>query len=247
MSSVGVVSTPGVPRVGAELVARRAVAVGCAALVPAVLIGALGGRLAMRYLASVNPEEGGFLTNDGFVVGQVTTTGTGLLLLSATQLTMVGAVVYMLVRPFLLGRGIARVALSASGFGLAAAALIVGPDGLDFTQIQPLWLAVALFVVMPVVVAGVFTALVERWLAPDSWFLTASAARVLPLLVLWVLAGFALLVAVPLFLGALLVAVLVRRPLAAPPALRWAGRSAMVLIAGSGVWNLVSDTVEILG
>lgn len=247
MSSVVVESPYRSRRGSAEIVARRAAAVGCAALAAGLLVGALGGRLAMRLLAAVNPEDGGLLTDDGFSVGQVTSVGTAQLALAAIQLTMVGATVFMLVRPFLLGRGTTRVALCAAGFGLTAAALLVDPDGTDFSQLQPLWLAEALFVMLPVALVAVFAALAERWLAPGSWFLSASPARVLPLLALWVLGGPALLVAVPLFLGALLVALLARRRPAAPPAVRWGGRGALVLIAGSGVWNLVSDTAEILG
>jgi predicted Na+-dependent transporter len=127
------------------------------------------------------------------------------------------------------------------------AALTVAPGGSDFSQLQPLWLAEALFVVLPVLVVATFTALVERWLRPDSWFLTATAARVLPLLVLWALGGIGLLVVVPLFLTALLRAALGRRRPAVPAALRRAGQALLVLIAGTGLWSLVSDTAEILG
>lgn len=247
MSSVVVADPAGSRRAAVEVVARRAAAVGCAALVSAVLVGALGGRLAMRLLAAANPEDGGLLTDDGFSVGQVTAIGTVQLLLAAIQLALVGAAVYMLVRPLLLGHGIARVALSAAGFGLTAAALLVDPDGADFSALQPLWLAELLFVLLPVGVVAVFTALAERWLAPDSWFLTASPARVLPLLVLWVPGGVALLLAVPVFLGALVLALLPRRRSAGPPTLRWGGRGVLAVIAGSGVWNLLSDTALILG
>jgi hypothetical protein len=246
MSRVVEVSTSGSLGDRVEIVLRRAVAVGCAVLVSGVLVGALGGRLAMRLLAAVNPEDGGTLTDDGFTVGQVTSVGTLQLVLSATQLTMVGAMVYMLVRPLLPGRGTVRVALSAAGFGLTAAALLVDPSGIDFSQLQPLWLAEVLFVLLPVGLVAVFTALVERWLAPGSWFLTAPSARVLPLLALWAFGGFALLVVVPLFLGALLVAVLARRRPSVPTPVRFAGQGVLALIAGTGLWNLVADTAEIL-
>jgi hypothetical protein len=246
MSSVLAMSTSRIRRDRGEALLRRAVAVGCAALVSGVLVGAIGGRLAMRLLAAANPEDGGMLTDDGFSIGQVTSVGTLQLVLSATQLTMAGAMVYMLVRPVLPGRGAVRVGLSAAGFGLTAAALLVDPSGIDFSQLQPLWLGELLFVLLPVGLVAVFTALVERWLAPESWFLTAPPARVLPLLLLWVLGGAALLVVVPLFLGALLVAVLVRRRPTVPTPVRFAGQGVLALIAGSGLWNLAADTAEIL-
>jgi hypothetical protein len=53
-------------------------------------------------------------------------------------------------------------------------------------------------------------------------------------------------VVVPLFLGALLVAVLVPRRPSVPTHLRFAGQGVLALIAGSGLWNLVTDTAEIL-
>lgn len=243
---MGEVSAAESRRVRVEIVVRRAVAVGCAGLASAVLVGALGGRLAMRLLAAVNPEDAGTLTDDGFGVGQVTSLGTFQLVLAATQLTMIGAVVYMLVRPVLPGRGNVRVVVSATGFGLTAAALVVDPGGADFSRLQPLWLAEVLFVLLPVALVAVFTALAERWLAPDSWFLTASPARVLPLLALWAFGGVGLLFVVPLFLGALLVAIWGWRRPPLPSAGRWGGQGMLVLIAGSGLWNLVSDTAEIL-
>jgi len=138
MSSVVLESRAASRRADIEIVVRRAVAVGCAALVSGVLVGAIGGRLAMRLLAAANPEDSGLLTDDGFIVGQVTSVGSLQLVAAATQLTMLGATVYMLVRPFLPGRGAARVAASAAGFGLTLAALTVEPEGSDFSQLQPL-------------------------------------------------------------------------------------------------------------
>lgn len=246
MSSVDEVSTAGSRRCSVEVVVRRAIAVGVAALVSGVLVGALGGRLAMRILAAVNPEDGGMVTDDGFSVGQMTPGGTLQLVLAATQLTMIGAAVYLLVRPMLPRHGIRRVAASAAGFGLTAAALVVEPSGSDFRELQPLWLAEALFVLLPVVLVAVFSALAERWLTPDSWFLTAPPVQVLPLLAFWLLGGAGLVLVVPLFLGALLVAVLGRRRPSLPPALRRGGQGALALMVGLGLWNLVADTAEIL-
>ena len=201
----------------------------------------------MSLLASANPEDAGLTTNDGFTVGQVTAGGTAQLLLASIALTMLGATVYLLVRPLLLGTGGRRVALASLGFGLTAAALLVEPEGPDFGQLEPSWLPIVLFVALPVTLVGVFSVLAERWLADDSWFRTAPRGKVLPLLALWLAAGAVLVVAVPVFVVALLVSLV--RVDASPSvaaAARWVGRGVLVAIAALGTWSLVTDVASIL-
>jgi hypothetical protein len=203
----------------------------------------------MSLLAQANPEDTGVTTNDGFAVGQVTADGTVGLLFASIALALLGATVYLLVRPLLLGAGRARVALAALGFGVTAAALLIEPDGPDFAQLEPLWLPITLFVVLPIALVAVFSALAERWLAEDSWFRTAPRGRVLPLLALWLAAGAVLVLVVPIFAVALLVAAFVKVSVA--PAVvgvtTWVGRALLVVIAAAGTWNLVTDVTTILG
>ena len=110
------------------------------------VVSAVGGRLAMSLLASLNPEDAGVRSDDDFVIGQVTFGGTAQLTAATVQLTLVGAALYLLLRPFLVGTGAVRVVTSAIGFGVTFAAVIIHPDGVDFTRLEPLWLGIALFV-----------------------------------------------------------------------------------------------------
>ncbi|HRE15251.1 MAG TPA: hypothetical protein PLD37_13735, partial [Usitatibacteraceae bacterium] len=81
-----------------------AAAGGCAAVVAGLATAVLG-RLAMSLLAARNPEDAGTLSDDGFVMGQLTLGGTAQLTATVLQLGMVGAGLYLLLRPFLLGTG----------------------------------------------------------------------------------------------------------------------------------------------
>jgi hypothetical protein len=231
-----------------DRVARMAVAAGCAATVAGALVGGVLGRLAMSLLASRNPEDAGFTSDDGFTIGQVTAGGTTQLVFASIALAMVGASVYMIVRPLLLGVGAVRVAVASLGFGVTAAALLIDPEGFDFSQLEPPWLPVALFVVLPVALVAVFSTLVERFLADGSWFLSAPRRKVLPLLAIWLASGFGIVVVVPIFLVTLLLVAFVR--LDVKPAVlavaRWSGRAAMVAIAAAGTWNLAADISTIV-
>jgi hypothetical protein len=231
-----------------DRVARMAAAAGCAATIAGALVGGALGRLAMSLLASRNPEDAGFTSDDGFTIGQITAGGTIQLVFASIALAMVGASIYMILRPLLLGVGAIRVAVASLGFGVTAAALVIHPDGFDFSQLEPAWLPVALFVALPVTLVAVFSTLVERFLAEDSWFLTAPRRRVLPLLAIWMAGGLALVVVVPVFLVTLLLAAFGRAHVkpSVQTAVRWSGRAAMVVIAAAGTWNLATDISTIV-
>lgn len=211
-------------------------------------MGGVLGRLAMSLLASMNPEDAGSSSDDGFTVGQVTAGGITQLVFASVALAMVGASIYMIVRPLLMGHGTVRVVVTSFGFGVPAAALVIHPEGFDFSQLEPSWLPIALFVLLPVTLVAVFAMLVERFLADDSWFLTAPRRTVLPMLAIWLAAGLALVVVVPIFLVAMLFTAVVRVHLkpSVQSAVRWAGRAVLVAIAAAGTWNLATDISAIV-
>ena len=123
-----------------------AAAVGAAA---GLVWGGLGGRIAMRvvFLTS-NEHVRGLTSDDGFEIG--TFSGATIVLLILT--TIVGGMAGF-------GVGIIRMVTSgptwavAIGTSLAAAsfagASIVHTDGVDFRVLDPLWLTVGLFVLIP--------------------------------------------------------------------------------------------------
>ena len=111
--------------------------------------GGIGGRIAMRvvFLTS-NDHVRGLTSDDGFKIGTVS---------SAAMLLLVFTVILGGMAGF--GVGIIRMVTSgptwavAIGVSVAAAAFagagIVHTDGVDFRLLEPLWLTVGLFVLIP--------------------------------------------------------------------------------------------------
>src|SRR4051794_27383687 len=193
------------PRPLTETYLRQIAAIGCAAAIAGVLVGGVGGRLAMRLLAATNEEDSGAITDEGFVVGDITFGGTLQLLAASTQLAMVGAAAIVVIRPLLLGPAWFRVLSVATGSGVIVGAMVVRPGGVDFEALDPPLLAISLFVALPFVLGLVFSLLADRWLGDDSWFANGSFRRVRASVGIWLLAGIGLIIALPLLLIGLLV------------------------------------------
>ncbi|MGI9648497.1 MAG: hypothetical protein ACR2OI_08265 [Acidimicrobiia bacterium] len=136
--------------------------------------GGIGGRLAMRILFLTSDERvRGITSDDGFEIGVITGATVFLLVFTAILGAMAGAV-YGVLRMLLRGPRW----LIAIGVGIAAAAgqgaLVVKADGIDFRILEPLWLAVGLFLLITGAWGVSVVALTERLLRPGTVF------RVLP-------------------------------------------------------------------
>jgi hypothetical protein len=159
---------PAPPRLAT--VARRFAATVVAGAVTGFLAGGVGGRLAMLVLR-VTSGNGvpGVVSDDGFIIGQVTLAGTLSLLALGTAFGILGALVHRLVVPWLIGPRWFRRLTTATGSGVVVGAMLVHRGGLDFTRLRPAGLAIALFVLVP----GLFGALIgpvqEYCDRPDSW------------------------------------------------------------------------------
>ncbi len=134
-----------------------------AGAVSGVIVGGGLGRLAMRVLALTSPEIAqGRLTDDSARVGEFTVAGSVAL---AVALGVVGAVLgstYPLVRRFLPASRLGRVAGFALLTGVLGGALLVHDHpSFDYTVLQPTWLAVALFVLVPTLWGALTAGLVE--------------------------------------------------------------------------------------
>lgn len=174
-------------------------------LVPAgvlvgVLVGGVGSRLAMLVLRLTSPDYViGVESDDGFEIGVVTLQSFNLLFLGAS-VGIIGAGLFLLVRPWLIGPAWFRHLTTGLGCGVVVGSIVINPDGVDFNVLEPAWLAVALFVAIPALfgaLIGPAVAFAER---PGSW-LTASRWRwALMLPVLW----FPLVMVVLLFVTALI-------------------------------------------
>ena len=78
-------------RESAERALRRLSAITLAGALLGLLVGGVGGRLAMMLLARLNPDATGITSDDGFVIGQFTIGNTLQLLLTGTVFGLVGA------------------------------------------------------------------------------------------------------------------------------------------------------------
>jgi hypothetical protein len=220
-----------------EVVVRALAAASAAGALLGVLVGGVGGRLAMALLARLNPEDAGRITDDGFSVGRFTLTGSLNLLGASVQAGLTGALLYLALRKLALGPPAVRVASLTLGGTVVLGTFLVHPAGRDFRILEPDWLPVLLFLAIPAVFIPLLAVLAERWLAPASWFGTAPLRRVAPVLLVWLVAG----VLLPL-LGVAVVVGLVHHRLSTrldprvSTALAWTGR---VVLGALGVWALV--------
>ncbi len=157
------------------LVAARAIAAGVAAgLIAGFLIGGVGGRLAMLVLRlTSDPALRGLETDDGFIIG-IVSTSTIFLLMLTTMLGALGGLFYLVVRSWLPAR--TRRWWFGALAGAYGGAGVIRPGGIDFTRLEPLWLAIAMFVAICAAYGVAVSVFAERFLALDSRFRESRAA-----------------------------------------------------------------------
>lgn len=135
-----------------------------AGAVSGFVIGGVGGRLFMLLLARLNPEATGVVSDDGFVMGQFTLSGTLNLLLAGTLLGAVGGVIWVGVRGLRFGPSWWRHVSMPLGATIVIGSMLVHSDGVDFTLLDPPLLAVALTLSVPLLATVLMTALGDRWI-----------------------------------------------------------------------------------
>lgn len=214
-------------------------------LLAGFVVGGIGGRLAMLLLRLTSSDGiRGIRSDDDFVIGRFTTE-TLFLLGAATLLGATLAVGYLAVRRWLPGRH--RPLQAAIFLGLVGGAFVIHPDGVDFTLLDPLWLAVALFVVLPAGFGWWMAAVVERRLAGEHELRRSSVAAVVVFVVIGILGVLPILL-VPL--AALCVVVGRRWPelgtASRGPIVTWAVRIVLIVVAGLSAAGLASDVSQIL-
>ena len=134
-----------------------------------ILVG-FGSRVAMGILRLTSPDHvRGVTSDDGFTIGQVTLFGTYNLLVLGAIVGIIGAAAYQLVAPWLIGPTWFRRLTT----GLAAAAvggsMLIHADGVDFTLLQPTWLAIGLFIALPGLFGTLIGPIVDSVNRPGSW------------------------------------------------------------------------------
>jgi hypothetical protein len=142
-----------------------------AGAVSGLVVGGIGGRLFMFVLAELNPEESGIKTDDGFEMGQFTVSGTLNLLVITTIIGIIGGLVFLALRGLRFGPPWFRVLSMPVGATIVVGSLLVHSEGVDFTLLEPLWLAVALTLSVPFLYTLMLAALADRWLGdePGLW------------------------------------------------------------------------------
>ena len=114
-----------------------------------VLIGGVGGRVAMRIVFLTSDDRvRGFTSDDGFEIGRITG-ATIFLLLFTGLLGAVGGAIFGVLRLGWAGPRWALATGAAVAMGAAVGGSIVHPTGIDFVFLEPLWLTVGLFVALP--------------------------------------------------------------------------------------------------
>jgi hypothetical protein len=135
--------------------------------VAGIVVGGIGGRLAMLLLRLTSPDSVvGLESDDGFEIGVFTTSTLNLLLVTAFMGGIVG-VLYAAVRTAIPSR--LRLALWTLLWTLVGGAGVVHDDGIDFNVLEPALLSIALFVALPALAAAAIVLLVERWSGTEPW------------------------------------------------------------------------------
>ena len=211
-----------------------------------LLVGGVLGRLAMRLLAVTSPAWAqGRMTDDQALVGTISLRGTLGLAFVTTIAGALAGLVYLWVRRVLPTGRRGRVA----GFGLftgsvGGALFVHDHPSFDYTVLTPTWLAVLLFVALPLLYGVLVSWLVETLDRPGgrlrrrpAWLVTALgllvAAPVLPLAAPGVLAAFAI------GLSSRLRAIWESRPVSV------AGVALFALLVLWGGYGLVADVVSV--
>ena len=224
-----------------ESAVRVLAAATAAGAIIGVLIGGIGGRFAMGVLASLNPEDTGVISDDGFEIGRISLGGTAQLLLTTLQFGLIGALLYLALRTLAIGPTWVRIASLTAGGTVVFGALAIH-DGVDFTLLEPSWLPVVLFLAIPLLYIPIVARLIEHWLRPSSWFMTADRRKVAAVLLVWIASG----VLLPIVALALGVAFVAGRAVSgmserARFAIAWAARVVLGTVGIAALLELVSD------
>jgi hypothetical protein len=206
------------------------IGVACGVVVTGVL-----SRLVMLLLAELNPAAAGVRSDDGFIMGQITLSGSTQLALSGAQLGAIGAFLYMALRGLMIGPPWFRLLSISVGPGVVVGAILVHTTGIDFHLLRPLWLTIGSFVLLPVVFCAAMHLMAER-------ALKHGGLQSMPLQVL----GAALsIVALPLTL-VLIIGWLIARALDGDDTLSktagaWFVRAVLAFVFVMAVFDLFSD------
>ena len=118
---------------------------GLSGLIAGAVIGGIGGRLVMRAAAMLNPDATGRFTENGEVVGAITLNGTlALVVFGGLIGGLAAGVVWVVISPWLPGRGLRRRLLAMPVAVALGGSFLVRSDNSDFRILEPDGLLVAM-------------------------------------------------------------------------------------------------------
>jgi hypothetical protein len=210
-----------------------------------VLVVGIGSRLAMLLLRVTSPDSVvGITSDDGFIIGRVTLEGTYNLLMLGAAVGIIGAGMYLAVAPWLIGPTWFRRLTVGLASAAVVGSMLVQPDGIDFTLLEPTWLAIGVFVALPGVFGAFVGSAVDGVSKPESWTARGRRRWLLPLIAVGL---FPMTVPILIFAFAVLGLWIVadgaghtQRWLRIPM-YSWAIRSLWLLIAVAGLIALMND------
>lgn len=206
-----------------------------AGVLTGALVAGLGGRLAMLVLRLTSPEGvRGVISDDGFRIGEVTLFGTYSLVALGAAIGIIGAAAYRWVCPWLLGPPWFRRVTVSAGSAVVVGSMLIHADGVDFTLLQPTWLAIALFLALPAAFGWLIGWAVDRVAAPTSWTARGRRRWVVPVVLVACFPVVIILVGVTALMLAIWVPIR-----AQPQTLRWS-RSWPVLLVARAAWLAVA-------
>lgn len=137
---------------------------GIAGIIVGIFVAGIGGRIVMRLATILHEDTVGLTTENGEIIGRISANGTlALIIFGGLGMGLVAGMIWVVVRPWIPGRGLARAAVT----GLAAIALgtpaLIQRTNPDFVVLGYDPLVVALLVAL-VGAVGSSIALVDGWL-----------------------------------------------------------------------------------
>jgi hypothetical protein len=206
-----------------------------------VLVAGVGSRLAMLLLRVTSPDSVlGVTSDDGFTIGRFTAEGSYNLLMLGALIGIIGAGVYQMVAPWLLGPNWFRLLTTGLASAAVVGSMLVHSDGIDFRILKPTWLAIGLFVALPGVFGILIGPAVDAIRKPNSWTVQGRRRWLLPVIALVCFPFIVPFLIVPLALVAIWAAIPLTRP-QRRASFSLGVRSIWLLIAVAGLLALLND------
>ena len=150
-----------------------------------VVVVGVGSRLAMFVLRLTSPDNAhGVVSDDGFVIGRVTLSGTYNLVNLGAAVGVIGACAYRLVAPWLIGPSWFRRCTIGAAAAAVVGSLLLHSDGVDFTVLKPTWLAIGLFLALPGLFAVAISVSVDRVARTTAWSAQGRRRWITPIVLL---------------------------------------------------------------